>query len=267
MKDLGVKPYWAFFSIYWQDLKGQRFETLTQLASLPFSIIAISALWISLELAGYPGFGGFDTRELILYAMIGAVIRKLVNNASVANFVEDDITEGSFMVNLCRPIEHWKYRLSLRLAGVAILAPIAILIIVAVFWWFNATVPAIQTILLVGLLLFMGFIFSFFEYYMIGILSFWLERVWGFRYGFDIMESFISGMIFPLTIFPAFIQGGLHILPFGHAVYTPTALLLGKISMQQGIEGLLILSAWTVFAFVLAKTMWKFGLRKYDGKM
>ncbi|MCP6756203.1 ABC-2 family transporter protein, partial [Klebsiella pneumoniae] len=53
-------------------------------------------------------------------------------------------------------------------------------------------------------------------------------------------------------------------LPFNYLAYFPAALFLGKIQGEALIQGLLGEAAWTFFFAVLARYLYRAGLRRYS---
>lgn len=268
MTVLEVKPYVAAYKTNLIDATTQRAELLLRLSSVPFIVIAVSALWFTLASQGYTSFGGYTISELIAYALIAIMIQKLTTGFPVSYLVESDITDGTFTTNLCRPIEHWKYRLAIQLAQITITLPIILLALMGILF-FTGVLFQLQLaqVLIAIVLLALGALFSFFEYYTVGALAFWLERIWGIRFTVNYLESFIAGTLIPLTIFPPLFQTIMFYLPFSHIIYTPAALLMGKLDIQTGLITILILAFWTIMMFWFSQYVWKKGLAKYDGKM
>ena len=256
MKASGVKPYLSMAKMMAKDLLTQRFEFVGRYLSLPFEILTLMALWAAVGSQGVTNLGGFSIIELTAYSIMAVLVKQLASNEWVANQVEEDITDGGFVSNLCRPIEHWKYRLSIRLGNRALMLPITALILLSVILMFHVPLPNLAQLLLTIALIIMAGLFMFFEFYCVGLLSFWIERTYGIRLALRFFQNLVSGVWFPLTI-----------LPFSHVSYTPTALLMNKISLTQGIQGLIILTVWTIVAYFVAMKLWKKGLKKYDGKM
>ena len=53
-------------------------------------------------------------------------------------------------------------------------------------------------------------------------------------------------------------------LPFQYLAYFPAAVLVGKIQGAAIWNGLLIELVWAVAFIVLARTLWRLGLRRYE---
>ena len=56
----------------------------------------------------------------------------------------------------------------------------------------------------------------------------------------------------------------LRLLPFPYELYFPVAILMEKIQGQQLWNGLVIQATWVLLCFLLARALWKSGLRRYE---
>ncbi len=70
--------------------------------------------------------------------------------------------------------------------------------------------------------------------------------------------------MFPIDLLPAPWNGLLKLLPFQYLAYFPAAVFLGKVQGQDLVEGLLAEAAWAVLFFILARLLYRLGLRHYS---
>lgn len=273
MKALAVKTipqsnkYFAILLTQLNNLASQKVQLISYFIHFPFAVIVIISLWSAVYGMGFTEIAGFSYSAMVAYLILSAFVNRVIDNDMVGDLVEEDITEGNFISNLCRPIEHWKYRFAHRFAQNILFAPIAIIILIAIFPFFSIPYPPSYYWILFVLFLGAATLFSFFIYYTIGLLAFWIERTWGIRWSYKFVSDILTGAIFPIALYPPFVQTILTYTPFPHQVYTPVALMIGRIGLNEAIQGLGILMGWTVILFLLAMQLWKMGLAKYDGKM
>jgi ABC-2 type transport system permease protein len=110
----------------------------------------------------------------------------------------------------------------------------------------------------------LGFLIGFFLEASIGMIGFWFLEVASFLYVINTVNFFISGQMFPLDLLPPFWAMLLKALPFQYLAYFPTAVFLGKIQGPALWYGLAQEAAWALFFIVLARVLYRLGLRRYS---
>jgi ABC-2 type transport system permease protein len=75
---------------------------------------------------------------------------------------------------------------------------------------------------------------------------------------------FISGQMLPLDILPTFWANLLKALPFQYLAYFPATVFLGHTRGEDLIWGLLGEAGWAAGFFVLARLLYRIGLRRYS---
>jgi ABC-2 type transport system permease protein len=78
------------------------------------------------------------------------------------------------------------------------------------------------------------------------------------------LTFFISGQMFPLDLLPQPWAGLLKVLPFQYMAYFPAVVFLGKIQGWALVLHLLGELAWALAFMVLARVLYRFGLRRYS---
>jgi len=78
------------------------------------------------------------------------------------------------------------------------------------------------------------------------------------------LDFFISGHMLPLDLLPQPWRGLLMILPFQYMAYFPAVVFLGKVKGTTLVLHLLGELAWSVFFIVLARVLFRLGLRRYS---
>jgi ABC-2 type transport system permease protein len=100
---------------------------------------------------------------------------------------------------------------------------------------------------------------------MIGLASFWVERVFGLVYAFDLVMLLATGLLLPLELFPPPLYQILYNLPFRFFVYTPVLCLQGPITSGWLLEQISIGLIWIAVLVILVYLGWKKGLSKFSG--
>jgi ABC-2 type transport system permease protein len=110
--------------------------------------------------------------------------------------------------------------------------------------------------------LLLAFVVGFFFEACIGMVGFWFLEVTSLLYVVNIVNFFISGQMLPLDLLPPFWKWLLKALPFQYLAYFPAMVFLGK--EPALVQGLLAQAAWAVFFIVLARVLYRLGLRRYS---
>jgi len=263
MKAAAAK-FWIVSKTGLKNLAAERFDILIHLAYLPLLAIILYYIW-SIIFTAQGSRLGFSFNEIIAYVLVAVLLRRIIQNAWVAGIVEEDITEGRIITYLCRPLNYFNYILARRSAQTLLFAAIIIPIIIAIAFLMNLHLQALEfflALLITGI----AALFTTVEFYCIGLLAFWVERIWGIRHAVDWAQEFLSGTLFPITFFPLIVQNALVFLPFKYLIYTPTMLFIGKASVVDGLVGIAVLGAWTIALMLFARLLWNKGLKKHDGK-
>lgn len=262
----GSKKYWGFFTMQLRDYIAYPSELLANWASFPFTMVVYYFLY-SMVYQYNPSFANMSFPTLITYFFLTLCFRRIGNHSGTAGAVSEKIQKGNFITNITKPIHFILYMFSFRSAKVFMQALMALpfIIIVPTLTLTNYTINPI-TIALALVLVLTGFVVTFQLYYIIGLLTFWLEEVWGLRHWVGLLTWLFSGAIIPVSILPFGLQSAAQILPFQHQAGIPAQLILGQTPLSQFIPSFITLLIWAVALFTIQQHVWKKGLLKHDGK-
>jgi len=178
-----------------------------------------------------------------------------------------DIKDGNISQFLLKPINYLAYRLCLFFSGRLIFTAVSIVPVgIFILCWRHYFVgPAgglalgcfLLSTLLTGLL-------QFFMSFTMALLAFWLLEISTFIFIVFAFEYIAGGHLFPLNILPPVLAGVLKYTPFPYQLYFPVSIYLGQVKGPDLWRGLLIQSGWVLFFFVLARAVWRRGIRKYS---
>jgi ABC-2 type transport system permease protein len=101
--------------------------------------------------------------------------------------------------------------------------------------------------------------------YALAMLAFWILEISTVVFILYSFEYFLSGKLFPLDAVPGIAGKLLQLLPFPYELYFPVAVLMEKIQGPRLWQGLIIQAAWVSLCYLLARLLWRWGLRRYEG--
>jgi ABC-2 type transport system permease protein len=256
----------VIISTAWQRNLNFRFTTLTYRVGEIVEVLVLILLWTSIYETSGGIIKGFTLNEMITYVLIGNLCAAAARNF-LPPFISRDINEGRLSTFLVKPISYIKY-IFLNEFGRAFLATaVSFLsqVVITLFFldrvvvnsdWRYVTLVIVMTFFAVVVELLIGF--------LIGIIAFWTEEVDGLQYSLDRVRRFFSGGYFPLSLLPPVFLAMSTYLPFQYSFYAPATLYLRKMTLAEGVEGLLVQSAWIIILSLLLAFVWNRGLRRYE---
>lgn len=255
----------AMYIAHIKNLKVYTQNFLFSLISYPAQVLMFYFLWSAiLESSNLVSIG---TNDLLAYYLLAFLIERLTGNRNVTDNVEEDIVTGKLVVYFVRPIpiysSHFAEYLSQLTINCLLMVPIALVLLEILTP--NFMILNLGTLLIFSLFVFIAGICQFLIYFMIGILSFWLERVWGIRMGINWIISFLSGRLIPLYLFPIVLLNYIDFLPFRFFTYELIVILLYPTSILVIIGNLIFLSIWLIVLFLLCWVLLRTGSKKFMG--
>ena len=97
---------------------------------------------------------------------------------------------------------------------------------------------------------------------MINIYIFWTFES---KHLFQIiirLKKIISGNYFPIDMLSVVFVKISYYLPFAYSFFVPTQLYLKKISIQNGIKGIIIQIFWIIFLYIIISISWHKQIQK-----
>jgi len=230
-------------------------------------LMATISLWRAIYSGKDSDVAGYSLAQMISYYLIVTIVDSLTAVNEDDWQIAADIKDGAISQFLLKPIDYLTYRLCLFGAGRLIYTAVAFLpvtlfilyqrkfFVVPEHWstlgWF------FLSMILTGFL-------QFFTSYTMALLAFWVLEVSTFIFILFAFEYIAGGHLFPLDILPPAIERVLQFTPFPYQLFFPVSIYVGKTSGADLYRGLIIQFAWVVGAFLLARWVWRRGIRKYS---
>jgi ABC-2 type transport system permease protein len=77
----------------------------------------------------------------------------------------------------------------------------------------------------------------------------------------NVVIRIVSGQLIPLALYPKAILNVISYLPFKYISY-PTLVMLGKVSISEALQGLLILAIWVGVFHLFSNLIFKLSMKK-----
>jgi ABC-2 type transport system permease protein len=213
--------------------------------------------------------GGFRYNEMIAYLLLVNISRMFSSMPGLAGGIARDIREGTLKKYLLQPIDMIAYLVSYRMAHkvsyvIASALPYALLFFLCrrFFVGLVPTDPLVWLAYAASLIL--AFLVGFFFETSVGMVGFWFLEVTSLLYIVMTLNFFISGHMLPIDLLPPFWAGLLKLMPFQYMAYFPAVVFLGKVQGRELVYGLLGEAFWAVAFMILARWLYRLGLRRYS---
>src|ERR1700687_4229542 len=210
---------------------------------------------------------GFTYHQMIAYLLLVHISRMFSSMPELANSIAHDIRDGSLKKYLVQPLDLIGYLVSYRVAHKAAYITMSSLPYAGLFFLcrgFFDTFPDGVTLAAYAASLLLGFVIGFFFEATLGMVGFWFLEVSSLLWVVNTLNFFVSGQMFPLELLGEPWASVLRALPFQYMAYFPAAVFLGKIHGMELVQGLLLALFWAVAFVVMARMLYRIGLRRYS---
>jgi ABC-2 type transport system permease protein len=236
------------------------------LVSIIFPLIMQIFLWKGMFAAanGKLVFG-YTFPEMLMYAFFACLLAKILSVNYVYE-INEDIKNGGLAKYIVRPINYRLYTFFGYLGEKVSIFLYSFVFILLVYVigniYSNGFISVVRFAIFI-LILCLSIILNFLIYYMVSGLGFWMKDASGVIFITNLVGNIISGGIFPLDIFPLYIQKLLKLLPFAYTNYFSTSILCGTITGKDIVIGLFMQLLWIVICQKIGKIIWKQGMKIY----
>lgn len=253
--------------VTYKEWAAYRSHSLVSLFVGPVFFLSQVFIWRALY-AGHEMLGGMTLDQMLQYFALVTLVGYLTMDFADWN-LQMLIRTGKFTTFMLRPIHHRFFALSQKVGHRVLgflfeFVPVFLIIRLVLGIRLTVAYP-FWAVLSVAL----GFLMTFYINYCIGIMGFWLIRTAAVRAVFQLISRVFSGVILPLTLFPAALQGVLLFLPFQFTTYLPISVCIGKYSlgsMTLPIPYAVLMQACAVVVMVLvSELLYRRGIRHYSG--
>jgi ABC-2 type transport system permease protein len=272
VRGLSWSKYLSVFSVSLKERMTYRGDFLigTILRFLP--MVTTILLWQAIYAgSGQTELGSvsvrFRYREMIAYLLLTNISRMFSSMPGLAGGIAREIREGTMKRYLIQPIDMIGYLLVYRVAHKVTYIIMSFIPYALLFFLcrdFFDGFPDALTMGAFALSLVLSFLVGFFFEASVGMVGFWFLEVTSLLYIVMTLNFFISGHMLPLDLLPEPWSSLLKVLPFQYMAYFPAVVFLGKVKGMTLLLHLLGELFWAVFFMVLARALYRMGLRRYS---
>jgi ABC-2 type transport system permease protein len=110
----------------------------------------------------------------------------------------------------------------------------------------------------------LGFAINYLLYFIGGLAAFWSDQASAFDLVLTYMLTLFGGVLAPLTLYPAWMQSILEWSPFPYIISFPIRVIMGELTREQLVSGLLFQIVLVVVLSLLARFIWAKGVKRYS---
>lgn len=210
--------------------------------------------------------GGYALSQMISYYLLVTLVDAFTAVAEDDWQVAADIKDGNISQFLVRPIDYLAYRFWLYLSGRAVYTAVA-LVPVGIFLFAMrehlaapaSDLAAAAFVVSVAMAAAMQFLIAC----TMALLAFWVLDVSTFIFIQFALEYIASGHVFPIDILPSWLSRLLMLTPYPYLLHFPVGVYLGRVEGEALARGLAMQAGWVVLGFLLLRTVWGRGIRRY----
>lgn len=229
--------------------------------SVPLIMLAV---WIGKAEAAGGSMSGFTAPDFAAY-FLSAWLSLQFTIAWVAWELDYQIRQGELSPKLLRPLDVFWDHIAAHLAERIVRLPIIVAVITCGLLLVPGTrltpspLHAVVFLLSITLAWFIRFQLS----YIIGTITFWMDRATALDEFYHIIAIFLTGTFAPLDFYPSIVRNALDWTPFPYIIYYPVRILNGALDWPTTIWVLGVQALWVVGFWVARTWLWQRGLRRY----
>ncbi len=256
-----VRAYPTLLRIGLAEAVAYRAEFLVWMlaTTMPLVMLAIMS-----AMAREAPVGGFDQRGFVAYYLVTLIVRQMTG-AWVAWEMVQEIKEGTLGLRLLRPIHPLASYSAESLAAIPMRALIALPITIAMLVLTSGNDVTHDPVRIVVFVLAIAgaWLLNFAVSAIIGTLGLYLEsslQVWELWMGCFML---LSGYLFPLSLFPSWLEKTARVLPFAYLQAFPVETLMGLRDRHQALVGLAAQLGWAAFGWIVLIVLWQRGVKRF----
>lgn len=170
--------------------------------------------------------------------IVFAVIIGMGYSEGMAGTIGGNISNGSFAIDLVRPINFWVKSYCVVLGEIAasfILRGIPLILVLIPIIWNSAFILHCENIFLVLVAVLLGHYLYILIFSIIGYVAFWVFEIWPFARFISDTIRLISGAYIPLALFPKILRQVAYYFPFRFMYDFPLSLLLNESQVWSSV--------------------------------
>lgn len=207
---------------------------------------------------------GYTMQQMIWYVLITEVLWFGTRNKILTREISQDIKSGNIAYNINKPYNYVFYIIAKHLGEITMKFIMFVIVGIVIGVCFVGTIQnfnfASTPLILIAVLL--GILINSIMRIMISIFSFWIEDSSPFHWVYDKL-ILVLGTLFPIEMFPKFLQPIIKFTPIYVVTYGPAKLII-DFSMQNFIQIFIAQIIYLAIIIFLVVFLYEKGVRKLN---
>ena len=269
-----MRKYRPFLKAGMMNSFAYRGTIFTWLFITALQIVCVVFLWVAVYRSSPDGvdsvINGFTFKEMIVYTVLANIFGFVTMGSESQFIINEDIKKGTIDLAFTKPIS---YRLRLLAQNVGEFLGVDLMIglpgfIIAFIVFISIgfiNVTPLGLLVSVAFFLIAQLLASILEdtvSYICGVLCFYTSSGWGINQAKEVIVSFLSGRLLPLSFFPGVFATIVGYLPFAGMSYYPVLILIGKVDILTSIHYVGFSLVWLIALNLFAKVLFNHASKK-----
>ncbi|MFF5099671.1 MULTISPECIES: ABC-2 family transporter protein [Actinosynnema] len=221
------------------------------------------ALWHAATQASGGSVGGWSTGALSAYFLVWMLVRNMVIAFTPYGF-SARIESGQFSSLMLRPMHPIHHDIAAfagwKLVMIAFWLPVATVLALVVRPELSVT-PLGVTVFVVAA--WGAYLIRALYLWLLGLTSFWTTRSSAFFDVFLVVEILLSGRMMPMSLLPQWLRDVAELTPFPWTFGFPVESLLGTLTTDELLHGLVMQLVWIAVASAAVALVWRRAVRRH----
>jgi len=260
----------AWFEIYRAQFKTvfavqlqYRAAMVIWLISTVLEPVVYLVVWSTVARARGGSVGGFTLGDFAAYYIALMVVNHLTFTWHMWEY-DYRIRQGDLSPMLLRPLHPVHTDIAENLSYKALTLTVVVPATAGLVLAFRPALhPPLWALVALGPALLLAFAVRFTVGWIVALAAFWTTRINAINQVYFVAMLFFSGQLAPLALLPEPIRWAGTLLPFRWMAAFPVELLLGRLRPGEAVVGLAVQGVWVGVSLVVARAVWRAGIRRY----
>ncbi|MDD4113046.1 MAG: ABC-2 family transporter protein [Herbinix sp.] len=254
-----MDKYLVLIKIYFKAYKKYPAGIFLKLIYIPVQMLMYIFLWLYISKVN-----DVDLKYIISYYLLTNLLIYAYPFLHISNDIMKDVIEGGLTNYLVRPVNYIHHVFAKYIAWMFIYAIIFIPCIIFIYIFNDVSLVQIINFICFAVV---GSMIEFMVWYIVGLTSFFIERIKGVITTIYAIRLFVSGSIIPLSFLPRIFHNATYFFPFRFYIYEPVNTLLSNMSLKNIHINLMMAFIWLISLIILSSILWKLGLKRVQSNM
>ncbi len=231
-----------------------------------FALVYI--LWSAIFVEPDQIIAGYSFEGMVLYYVLAILLGRLITGSGKPLDVGQEIYDGSLSRYLLFPAPYFSVKFAQRL-GMMLPSVVQLFLLMGAYLAF---LPKPEEVVFNGMAVLQGCLslcMASVLYYSITVVlqlaAFWADNVWSLVLMMVFVSRLLGGAMVPLDTFPESWQPILAALPFRYCFGFTIDTLMGRVSTDEWILGMVVSALWFGVMCAVGRWVWNRGMLRYSG--